>query len=288
MRIRIGLMTFVLVTFAGCRSVEWQEVRAGSAWHGLRLHRAGLGAVAARDEDAASDVYFMLEDLLAAMQRHGIANPCPVLAIAVSYSDPPLLGDPLHTGRQLQLWHRLRIDEDTGCTSPGEDDAAIGAEDHVVPEQVARVAVHAVAASIPLDAPELSLPDDWRESARWAVVVPTTDCLDRTADAIVDMALEDSEITVPQRILMAPFIPFMRSQARTQLRRLAVSQVFDAAVAAARGLAPVDAGAIQAVREELDLEPGVTITGMQEPRHAPLDPAPPEPELQPPHASRLR
>jgi hypothetical protein len=254
----------------------------------LRLHRAGLGAVAARDEDAASDVYFMLEDLLAAMQRHGIANPGPVLAIAVSYSDPALLGDPLHTGRQLQLWHRLRLGQETpgavrpvgagrvthwhglrlGHETPGTEaadgDAAAGGDDGAVAGKVSSLAVHAVAASIPLDAPELSLPNDWRESARWAVVVPTTDCLARTADAILDLALEDAEITLPQQNLMAPFMPFVRSEARAELRRLAVSHVFDAAVAAARELAPVDASAVRQVREELGLEPG-SITGMHAP-----------------------
>jgi hypothetical protein len=110
-----------------------------------------------------------------------------------------------------------------------------------------------LSAAFPLDASELSLPPDWRAGVDWGVVLPTSACADAIAERMLDVGLEQQQLSFGKRLLLAPMLPFVRSAARAEVRREVWKRVLEAAVAAARRRGEVSAAAVQQVRQALDL-----------------------------------
>lgn len=233
-----------MCVLAGCHAVAWQP-GPSSTWRDEHCYRGALATVAARDEAAASDAYCSVEGLLTAMREAGMPDPGPVLVLARSIEDPLLLDEPMPTVRQLLQWHQAAIGGpvDEGQSQPRTE----------TPELL-ETAARLVAAAIPLDASELALPADWRAGIDWAVVLPTTACAEAAAGRMLDIGLEQQDMSFGKRLLLAPMLPFVRRAARAEVRREVCKRVLEAAVAAARRRGEVSDAAVQQVRQALDLD----------------------------------
>jgi hypothetical protein len=214
------------------------------AWRHLRCFNGPVAAIAARDEAAASDAYLDVERVNAAMQHAGLPAGRP-LVLAVSREDPLLFPEPATTVQELARLHTQVIGEAEGHTHHQWSFDEGG--------DLLELASHVMAAAVPVDAKEFDLPASWRDGIAWLVVLPTTACSDAIASEMLDLALAKRDLSFGERLLLAPMMPFVRSKARSELRREVRKQLLDAAIAAARRCGTVRDEAVQQVRQELGL-----------------------------------
>lgn len=190
-----------------------------------------FAVVAATSEDAAGETATAYAELHAAFLRLGLSPPPRPLILAVDEQDEPLLGDSRRTLEQLAVWQHeaLAVAGEPGAVSlprtqkPPPD---------ATPEML-RAMAKALAAGVPPVAPELSLPSSWQRLATWGLVMPTEACAAAAADVILDVGLEKADLGFGKRLLMAPFMPLLRSKMRGALREAAMRLVVDASWARA-------------------------------------------------------
>lgn len=244
-----------LLLLASCRSVDWQQ-GPEQPWRHLQCHRGPLAVVAARDEAAASDAYFDVERLCDVMQRAGIPAGRP-LVLATSREDPFLFDEAQPTLEKLVNLHAQAMGQEPVPMQMQSDMPDIPG----LVELMAR----ALSAAIPLDSHELDVPDSWREGVEWMVVLPTNACSDAMANEILDVGLAKQELSFGEKLLLAPLMPFVRSAARSEVRRQVLERVFEAALASARRRGPVSDEAMAKARLELGLRPSWSpVVGMQQ------------------------
>lgn len=209
-----------------CSSVAWQPRPNEEVWRGTRLWCAPNATIAAREESTAAAVLERFDELRAAMLAAGeTPPPSPPLLLVVDNDDPPLLGDPVLTLRTMAKWHNEAIATPASPTPSSQMNPQIPPD--ASPSLLAAMA-KMLSAAVPLHAPELALPPQWQQLARWAVVVPSDHCLDAAASTLLDEGLAKADVGWGKRVLMAPLLQWIRSKMRAAFQGAAWRQLLDA------------------------------------------------------------
>lgn len=214
---------------AACSSVAWQPRPTEDTWRGASLWSAEGALLAAQSESAAADVMEAYARVRAAIVASGEHPPSAPLILVVEEGDPPLLGEAERTLRQLSEWQRAV----QPVVPPSLGDAQVeyttySSASSDAPPEVLEALLGALAAHVPLGAPELDLPASWRRAATWGLVMPTDDRMVAAADAVLDFALDKADLSFGSKLLMAPLKPWMRSEARSEVRNAVVRAVAEA------------------------------------------------------------
>jgi hypothetical protein len=236
----------LLALLAGCSSIEWLRSPTTETWRGASLWCTGDVVVAATSESAAAGVTGTYLELRAAFAEVRLAAPPRPLLLVFDEDDPPLFADALVQLQTVTAWHRAIVDATASAGAMADApvapaDAASTLPPDAPPEAVAAMAAVATGA-VPLAAGELALPASWRALATWGVLVPTDDRIVRAADTILAAGLQQQGISFGQRLLLAPFMPWVRGMARDQLRGVVRRSLIEATASAgtAGGSLPPD------------------------------------------------
>lgn len=260
---RLSLLLLLLCT--ACSSVAWQPRPTAQTWRGASLWRTEQITLAAADESTAEELLSLHERLCAAFARVDVAPPPPPLLFAVGVDDELLFGDPVRTIDVLTAWQHEFVHGPAagGAAAPPSERPRTKVPADAPPEMV-RILAKILAAAVPLQAPELDLPGGWRVMSTWGLVVPTEECIEAAAEAVLDHGMAKADVGFGHRLLMAPLMPWIRGKMRTALRDAMLRQVVDAYLARAGGsqLAP-------AKKQGLLAALGVAV-----------DPSGPDPELE--------
>lgn len=183
--------------------------------------------LASRSESSAAEVMGAYARVQAAFVACGEQPPRAPLILVVEEDDPPLLGDVERTVRHLSEWqHAIQP-----VVSPSPGDGQVVYSMHSsspdAPQELLEALLGASAAYLPLNAPELDLPASWRRVATWGLVVPTDDRMVAAADAVLDFALDKADLSFGSKLLLAPFKPWIRSEARSEVRNAVLRTVVE-------------------------------------------------------------
>jgi hypothetical protein len=237
-----------VAALASCRSVEWRPSSTSATWRERPLWCADAATFAARDGADAEEAFAAYAELQAAFVAVGEAPPPPPLVLVVGRRDGPLLGDATATIAHFARSHQQAVRDTEMPAIPSFT------EPTDVPEAVVAALAAVIAGAVVADDAELALPASWRALAPWVVVIPTESNVVQTADLMIDHGLERADIGWGKRLLLAPFMPWIRGVARDQLRMVVWRQLVDASCAPrvlGREIAP-------ARRQALLTELGVT------------------------------
>lgn len=213
---------------AACSSVAWRPRPTEDTWRGASLWSTEGAFLAARSESAAAEVLDAYAQVRAALVANEEELPSAPLILVVEEGDAPLLGEVERTLRQLAEWQRAL----QPVAPPSEGDAQVEYSTYSkspdAPPEVLEALLGAAAAHVPLGAPELDLPASWRRVATWGLVMPTDDRMVAAADAVLDFALDKADLSFGSKLLLAPFKPWIRSEARSEVRNHVLRTVAEA------------------------------------------------------------
>lgn len=211
-----------------CTSVEWQPRPTEDTWQQASLWRSGEATIAARDEGAATEVLELQARLRDAFAAVEVDLPAPPLWLVRTPDDALLCGEPVPTIERLAAWHHAIVHPPApGDSAPNVWRPGVQLPPEATPE-MEQVMAKAVAAALPLQAPELALPASWQAVASWGILVPTDACIVAAADIVMDVGLEKADLGFGKRLLLAPFLPMLRGKVRQALRDAMVRQIVDA------------------------------------------------------------
>lgn len=254
-----ALALLALVSLLGCRSVAWHEGGSGELWRGASLRRGDLASVAAVHEADAAAIYLEFEDVCAAMRQAGVVPPPPPLLLVVAADQELVFGTPEVTFERLAKRTRRgskgsKVDEPDESPAPAEE----------VPEALLAAMARAAAGAVELDDERLALPAAWRAANEWAMVVPTAGSREIAADAVLDFALAQEEVSFAQRLLMMPLMPWLRGMTRDAIDVAVKRAWLEAVLGAARHRGPVPEDALGKCLRALGLpEQGLGRVGPQ-------------------------
>lgn len=256
-----------LLALVGCSTMEWQPCPAPDTWRGASVWSTEYAVVAATSEDAASETATVYAELHATFLRLGLAPPPRPLILVVDEPDEPLLGDSQRTLEQLAAWQHeaLAVAGEPGAVQSSPRPQPPPPE--ATPEML-RAMAKALAAGVPPVAPELALPPSWQRLATWGLVMPTEGCAAAAADVMLEVGLEQADLGFGKRLLMAPFMPLLRSKMRGALREAAMRLVVDASWARA-----AVGSALPAAKKKALLE-AMGVTTFERDEDSDLDPVP--------------
>lgn len=228
-----------MLPWCACTSVEWQPVPEDmpTTWRELTLHRAATAYVLASDEDEASDAYLQVDDVVRTVREVGHREPGPGLVIVVSRRDPLLIDDPEILSGQIARWHARA----TGTRAPanasfGPDFTRAGGRGRAIRERIDASAVIRLApAGVPLDDTVLSLPSKLVEKVTWIAVMPSPSCVEEVVEELVDLAMEEAELSFFQNLVVAPFMGTARGIAYDAVQKQVLTRLYEVCVAASGG-----------------------------------------------------
>ncbi len=222
MRACIRLFPWLLLSLSACSSIEWRPRPTDELWQGRSLWCAEQVTVAAVEEGSAEEAVAVWERVRTAFAIVGEAPPPAPLIVCVGVPEPPLLGDGEKTLECLAKAHRKILAAEGSGGGSGfrmQGDAS--------PELVAAMA-KAVASAMPLDTPELALPGSWQQTSAWGMVMPDEAAIATVTDLMIDEGMRKADIGFAKRLLMAPFMPWVRSMMRDKLQEMVLRQFVDA------------------------------------------------------------
>lgn len=205
--------------------MAWQPAPTTDTWRGRSLWRTPAATVAATGEGAAADVLAVYERLLGAYAAIGEAPPAAPLLIAVDAADGALLGDVDRTATALPRCHMQVV---SGEPPPGETGVMLPRDGSA---GLSAAIVGTLTAAVPLGDAELALPESWQHAADWGAVLPTDATIAAATDLLVDEGMAQADLNFGQRLLAAPFMPWIRGAMRDKLREMGLRLLVDASCA---------------------------------------------------------
>ena len=205
----LRLLSLGVAACAGaCSSVDWQPPPTPDVtWRDASLRVGDACAVVAVDAGEAEEVYTFFEELLAAMDEAGVERPEPTLLVAVEADFEPLFDDVDALQQAIERWH----DDPLGTGMLGR-----GRHREEVPfEMVAPMVVLAP----PIDAPELDLPEQWRQLYGQALVVPSETVRRDVMGRMIDLEMEQRDIGFGERLLFHSMWPIVSGRIYARMRR---------------------------------------------------------------------
>ncbi|MBL8752551.1 MAG: hypothetical protein JNK15_04555 [Planctomycetes bacterium] len=262
MRAVNGLFPIMAVVSTACSSMEWRPRPTEEVWQGRSLWCAEQVTVAAVDGDTAEEGVAAWERIRAAFLAIGEAPPPAPLFVVLGPEEQLLATDPSQAMKTIRDWH-LQIVADTA--TPG---GPSGASPDASPELLAGM-VRIVPAAFPLAAPELGMPQAWQRLGGWGMVVPADAAIVAVTDQMLDEGMKKQDIGFGKRLLLAPFMPWIRGAIRDKFREMIVRQLVDAGCSPRVLGRPCPPTTKSAVLERLGLPP--TMQPMQAPPGMPQD-----------------
>jgi hypothetical protein len=178
--------------------------------------------VAAIDPDIAEEGVAAWERIRAAFLAIGETPPPAPLFVVLGPDEQLLEGEPMQAGKLLRNWHSLLVN---GEAIP--DGQAMAPPPDASPELVAGM-IKLVPAAFPLDQKELGLPAAWRLVGGWGMVVPAEATIAEVSSMMLDEGMAKADIGFGKRLLMAPFMPWIRGAVRDKFREMSVRLLVDA------------------------------------------------------------
>jgi len=178
-----------LVLLASCASVDWQQPapELPDSWRDYRLFVSDAAFVLARNEAAAAEAHANVLAVRAAVAERCQDELGRPLVVAMSFDDPLPIPDPEQYTAAISRWYEQVI----GLPAPFdfESSAMMGGDGEGI-EIDPTLPLHIVAAPIAEADTTLELPRALVDAATFAVIAPTESCIERTVDAMTDIALE--------------------------------------------------------------------------------------------------
>lgn len=103
--------------------------------------------------------------------------------------------------------------------------------------------------AIPMDAKHLALPPDVLARVSWVAVLPTDGVLSAAVEHMIEKGLEKADLSFWKRMLMAPFMPMLRSRAFDEIASQAERPILDVLMREASN--EEKARVLEALNEEL-------------------------------------
>jgi hypothetical protein len=229
----------VAAALAGCSatSADAPIDRAAlpESWQSRRPYRAADAAILAHDEREAQEAGRLIGEVAAEFRRRTGREPTPRLLVIVGSRDwlrdpdPCLelrlgaMGDAILAGRPEPSGAELA----RRCDELRDTAARVGLDPRTL--LVLKPDVLASDGFVT----QLGLPEAAESAFDWAIVVATEAELVEAAGAMVDAAVAKEDLSGPQRMLLAPLLPWVRGRA-VEAARGAIKNVLFAAHASAQ------------------------------------------------------
>ena len=205
--------------------------------------------VIARSEHSAADLHDCVAQLADQVKEATGKEPRRGLVLAMEFDDPlPIEPLEAYATTMNELHARatgatnVRVPFERAKTSDGREVEI----DEAVPMRIRSFAV-------PRDDETLSLPQILRDQAAFVAVLPTTDCLEEAADAVLEAGLTAEGISMWQRAMLAPFRGTLVDQLVQEFRKSCRATI----LAAYLPVGSVDEATIDRVCELAGVSPGL-------------------------------
>ena len=198
---------------------------------GRQPFRSEYAQLLARDADDASDVAALLADVAGDFRERTGREPSARLLVLAGAGG---WGDSDEQRLVFGMRGQAALDGKPSPTAEEETeeaaDLAREAADGGMPS--ALLLVLRPAPLLPAQLAELGLPSDATAHVDWGLVLPTPDEVDDAVGLAIDAALEHEDINFAQRLLIAPFLPFMRGAMSDAVQAASKGLVFSVHAAA--------------------------------------------------------
>lgn len=239
-----------------------------TSWREYRLFVTDAAYVLGRDEDAAAEAHALVsrtDDLIRAELGTAAGRG---LIIALSFEDELPIADPATYASALHSW-RERV---TGMPQQEvEMQRAMRGRDGKSIELAPDLPLRLISCGVPLDDTLLALPLDLVASAEFIAIAPTSSCIARATDAMVDAACEAQGIGSFQLLALSAIGMHPAKIMQERLEPMALIGLIEAmtnaldqkpdseqllAMLKRAGIAPANARVITKKPRERPLEPG--------------------------------
>jgi hypothetical protein len=194
---------------------------------GRQPFRCEQGQLLARDADDASDVAALLVEVAGDFRERTGREPFARLLVVAGAGG---WGDSDEQRVVLGMRGQAALDGKPPPTASQEateaDDLAREAAKGGMPPAV--LLVLRPVPLLPAQLDELGLPPDVTALLDWGLVLPAPDEVDDAVEQAIDAALEHEDINFAQRLLIAPFLPFMRGMMSDAVQAMSKGLVFSA------------------------------------------------------------